>query len=186
MGISGSNVQFRFTSPLSAGKWHHVVYTYNGGSAGSASTAYQVFIDGVEASKFNGVGSGTLTLPADSALWFGRNHSGSNQFGGSIANAPPLQPGPELRRDLPTLRLPEGGLWTRGPVHDPQGWAFGDRDLGAYGGFGREGGYTRSRVRQSCHRYVEAKYQFRYSDDDNTYKYRLVHVDNDRLRAGVT
>jgi len=30
MGISDSNVQFRFTSPLTAGKWHHVVYTYNG------------------------------------------------------------------------------------------------------------------------------------------------------------
>src|SRR5210317_1815125 len=86
MGISGSNVQFRFTSPLSAGKWHHVVYTYNGGQAGSTSTAYQVFIDGVEASKFGGSGSGTLTLPAGSALWFGRNHGGTNHFGGSIAN----------------------------------------------------------------------------------------------------
>ena len=86
MGISGSNVYFRFTSPLSAGKWHHVVYTYNGGQAGSTSTAYQVFIDGVEASKFGGVGSGTLTLPADSALRIGTNYNGTNHFGGSIAN----------------------------------------------------------------------------------------------------
>ena len=86
MGISVSNVQFRFTSPLTAGKWHHVVYTYNGGQAGSTSTAYQVFIDGVEAQQFSGAGSGTLTLPADSALWIGRNHQGANHFGGSIAN----------------------------------------------------------------------------------------------------
>jgi hypothetical protein len=86
LGISASNVQFRFASPLTPGKWHHVVYTYNGGSAGSASTAYQVFVDGVEASKFAGVGTGTLTLPADSALWIGRHHSGTNHFGGSIAN----------------------------------------------------------------------------------------------------
>ncbi len=86
MGISGSNVQFRFASPLTPGKWHHVVYTYIGGSAGSASTAYQVFIDGVEASKFAGVGTGTLTLPADSVLWIGTNHNGMNHFGGSIAN----------------------------------------------------------------------------------------------------
>jgi hypothetical protein len=86
MGISGSNVQFRFASPLTVGKWHHVVYTYNGGSAGSASTAYQVFVDDVEASKFAGVGTGTLTLPADSALWIGRHHNGTNHFGGSIAN----------------------------------------------------------------------------------------------------
>ena len=86
MGISGSNVQFRFASPLTPGKWHHVVYTYIGGSAGSASTAYQVFVDDVEASKFGGVGTGTLTLPADSALWIGRHHNGTNHFGGSIAN----------------------------------------------------------------------------------------------------
>jgi hypothetical protein len=86
MGISGSNVQFRFASPLTPGKWHHVVYTYIGGSAGSASTAYQVFIDGVEASKFAGVGTGTLTLPADSVLWIGTNHNGTNHFGGSVAN----------------------------------------------------------------------------------------------------
>ena len=86
MGINGSNVQFRFTSPLTAGKWHHVVYTYNGGSAGSASTAYQVFIDNVEASKIGGVGTGTLTLPADSALWIGTTYNTSNYFGGSIAN----------------------------------------------------------------------------------------------------
>tara|TARA_B100001564_G_scaffold74698_1_gene59539 strand:- start:173 stop:2275 length:2103 start_codon:yes stop_codon:yes gene_type:complete len=86
MGISASNVKFRFTSPLSTGKWHHVVYTYNGGQAGSASSAYQVFIDGVKARQFDGVGSGTLTLPAGSALWFGRNHSGTTHFGGSIAN----------------------------------------------------------------------------------------------------
>jgi len=86
MGINGSNVQFRFTSPLTAGKWHHVVYTYNGGSAGSASTAYQVLIDGVEASKIGGVGTGTLTLPAHSALWIGTTYNTSNYFGGSIAN----------------------------------------------------------------------------------------------------
>uniref|UniRef100_A0A6C0CP91 F5/8 type C domain-containing protein n=1 Tax=viral metagenome TaxID=1070528 RepID=A0A6C0CP91_9ZZZZ len=86
MGISGSNVQFRFTSPLSAGKWHHVVYTYNGGQAGSTSTAYQVLIDGVEAQQYGGVGTGTLTLPADSALWIGRNHNGANHFDGSITN----------------------------------------------------------------------------------------------------
>ena len=86
MGINGSNVQFRFASPLTTGKWHHVVYTYNGGSAGLASTAYQVFIDGVEASKFNGVGTGTLTLPADSAIWIGTTYNTSNYFGGSIAN----------------------------------------------------------------------------------------------------
>ena len=78
MGINGSNVQFRFTSPLTAGKWHHVVYTYNGGSAGSASTAYQVLIDGVEAQQYNGVGTGTLTLPAHSHLWIGSTNNTSN------------------------------------------------------------------------------------------------------------
>ena len=86
MGISQSNVKFRFTSPLTAGKWHHVVYTYNGGPAGSASTAYHVFVDGAEASTYDGVGTGTLTLPADSAIWIGRNYSNTNHFGGSIAN----------------------------------------------------------------------------------------------------
>ena len=86
MGINGNNVQFRFTSPLTAGKWHHVVYTYNGGSAGSASTAYQVLIDGVEAYKTGGVGTGTLNLPAHSALWIGTTYNTSNYFGGSIAN----------------------------------------------------------------------------------------------------
>ena len=86
MGINGSNVQFRFTSPLTAGKWYHVVYTYNGGSAGSASTAYQVLIDGVEAQQYNGVGTGTLTLPAHSVLWIGTTYNTSNYFGGSIAN----------------------------------------------------------------------------------------------------
>ena len=86
MGINGSNVQFGLVPPLTKNKWHHVVYTFNGGAAGSDSTAYKVFVDGVEAYKTTGVGSGTLTLPAQTALWIGRNHGGSNYFNGKIAN----------------------------------------------------------------------------------------------------
>jgi hypothetical protein len=84
MGISGSNVQFRFVSPLVKDKWHHVVYTFNGGAAGSGSTAYKVFVDGVEGYKTGGVGGGTLTLPAQTALWIGSNSGGA--FKGKIAN----------------------------------------------------------------------------------------------------
>ncbi len=86
MGINGSNVKFGFVSPLTKNKWHHVVYTFNGGAAGSDSTAYRVFVDGVEVYKSGGVNSGTLTLPAQTALWIGRNHGGSNYFNGKIAN----------------------------------------------------------------------------------------------------
>ena len=86
MGISGSNVQFRFASPLVKDKWHHVVYTFNGGAAGSGSTAYKVFVDGVEGHKTGGVGGGTLTLPAQTAIWIGRNLGGTNHFKGKIAN----------------------------------------------------------------------------------------------------
>ena len=86
MGINSHNVQFRLASPLTKNKWHHVVYTFNGGAAGSGSTAYKVFVDGVEAYKTTGVGSGTLNLPAQTAIWIGRNHGGSNYFNGKIAN----------------------------------------------------------------------------------------------------
>jgi hypothetical protein len=86
MGISASNVQFRFFSPLVKDKWHHVVYTFSGGAAGSGSTAYKVFVDGVEGYKTGGVGGGTLNLPAQTALWIGRNLGGSNHFKGKIAN----------------------------------------------------------------------------------------------------
>ena len=86
MGISASNVQFHFSSPLVKDKWHHVVYTFNGGAAGSGSTAYKVFVDGVEGYKTGGVGSGTLNLPAQTAIWIGRNRGGSNYFNGKIAN----------------------------------------------------------------------------------------------------
>ena len=74
--------------PKNFGKstWHHVVYTFNGGAAGSASTAYKVFVDGVEANKTGGAGTGTLSLPGDSAIWIGRNITGTNYFKGSIAN----------------------------------------------------------------------------------------------------
>ncbi len=86
MGINGSNVQFRFTSPLTTGKWHHVVYGYNGGQSGSTSTAYQVFIDGVEASRFSGVGSGTLNLPTGPNFFVGSGLNGGSPFNGSISN----------------------------------------------------------------------------------------------------
>ena len=86
MGISASNVQFRFASPLVKDKWHHVVYTFNGGAAGSGSTAYKVFVDGAEGHKTGGVGGGTLTLPAQTAIWIGRNLGGTNHFKGKIAN----------------------------------------------------------------------------------------------------
>ena len=86
MGINGSNVQFRLASPLTKNKWHHIAYTFSGGATGSDSTAYRVFIDGVEAYKSTGVNSATLTLPAQTALWIGRNHGGSNYFKGKIAN----------------------------------------------------------------------------------------------------
>jgi hypothetical protein len=86
LGINGSNVQFTFSSPLQKSKWHHVVYTFNGGAAGSASTAYKVFVDGVEANQTGGVGTGTLSLPGDSAIWIGRDFSGTYNFKGSIAN----------------------------------------------------------------------------------------------------
>ena len=86
MGINGSNVQFRLASPLTKNKWHHIAYTFSGGATGSDSTAYRVYIDGVEAYKSTGVNSATLTLPAQTALWIGRNHGGSNYFKGKIAN----------------------------------------------------------------------------------------------------
>ena len=86
LGINANNVQFTFSPPLQKSKWHHVVYTFNGGAAGSASTAYKVFVDGVEANKTGGAGTGTLSLPGDSAIWIGRNITGTNYFKGSIAN----------------------------------------------------------------------------------------------------
>jgi hypothetical protein len=86
LGINANNVKFTFPSPLQKSKWHHVVYTFNGGAAGSASTGYKVFVDGVEANQTGGVGTGTLSLPGDSAIWIGRNITGTNYFKGSIAN----------------------------------------------------------------------------------------------------
>ena len=86
LGINANNVQFTFSPPLQKSKWHHVVYTFNGGAAGSASTAYKVFVDGVEANQTGGVGTGTLSLPGDSAIWIGRDFSGTYNFKGSIAN----------------------------------------------------------------------------------------------------
>jgi hypothetical protein len=86
LGINANNVKFTFSPPLQKSKWHHVVYTFNGGAAGSASTAYKVFVDGVEANQTGGVGTGTLSLPGDSAIWIGRDFSGTYNFKGSIAN----------------------------------------------------------------------------------------------------
>ena len=39
LGINANNVQFTFSPPLQKSKWHHVVYTFNGGAAGSIINA---------------------------------------------------------------------------------------------------------------------------------------------------
>ena len=85
LSISGSNSYF--SSGITTGAWFHLVYTYNGGAQGSASTAHTVYVNGVKKSISGGTGSGTLNLPENSRVALGSlTYGGSNYLDGSISN----------------------------------------------------------------------------------------------------
>jgi hypothetical protein len=85
LSISGSNSYF--SSGITTGDWFHVVYTYNGGAQGSASTAHTVYVNGVKKAISGGTGSGTLNLPENSRVALGSHPwGGSNYLDGSISN----------------------------------------------------------------------------------------------------
>jgi hypothetical protein len=85
LSIAGSNSYF--SSGITTGVWFHVVYTYNGGAQGSASTAHTVYVNGVKKSISGGTGSGTLNLPENSRVSLGSlPFGGSNYLDGSISN----------------------------------------------------------------------------------------------------
>src|SRR6056300_565428 len=85
IGISNSNVKYASAIPLDFG-WHHLTYTYAGGVAGAGATGYKLYVDGVNITQTDGVGSGTLDLPTGPNFFLGSNLNGGTTFNGSIAN----------------------------------------------------------------------------------------------------
>jgi hypothetical protein len=121
------STQTRYFEPIQNNRWYHVAAGHRGGEA---VTNDFLFIDG------QNVGVSVSTpQPFDlqgSKLTLGTSHNSVNEFlQGFHRELPPLQPSPDLRRDLATLRLPEGVFRARGLGDDPQGGALGDWDFGA-------------------------------------------------------
>jgi hypothetical protein len=82
LGINAAFVQWN--NVIVPNQWHHITYTYKGGSISGEN--YNLYVDGKYVEYSTLQGTSTLTLAQNTTLSLGQSHLATNYFTGSIAN----------------------------------------------------------------------------------------------------
>jgi hypothetical protein len=82
LGINAAYVQWN--NVIMPNQWHHITYTYKGGSISGEN--YNLYVDGKYVEYSTLLGTTTLTLAQNTNLSLGQSHFATNYLKGSIAN----------------------------------------------------------------------------------------------------
>jgi uncharacterized membrane protein YgcG len=126
------------TPTLSNNRWYHLTVTYNGVAG---VTGREIYLDGVKQSATHTGNSAVLAVDNNTLNLGGFSGTSSTyMFSGSIANFRLFNRALTSDEIYQLYAYQKEYFGHRYQQHDPQGWAFGDWDFGASGGFGCEGG----------------------------------------------